>query len=552
MDKPVEAWNLGVALDTRIHALKHGDQVSDDGGSSAPFHKIQLVYRMRLCLIVVFLSLVVALISFGRPFLASNGVVEISVVLAGFWLWRVFWTILTTRRARKYCNEIWSELRHRAERVWSHGWRPVRLHIQVTACFDSPEVTARVIHELVNQLSRESIAATVYYGTTSAYDEAILNTVFDEAVSGIEGLDLDLVFIRLEQIGHYVSTGKVLREMRRWGALPDDLIIFLDDDTVLGPDLLKKTLPLFCVEQDLQIVATDQQPICFGPGWIENWLHLRFAQRRLELCAQALSGRFLPYSGRIRILRAGLVLDEAFILSQEAHQRGLEQASRFRRLSVSDSITWCHLLKRQGRMIFVPDAQVYSVSLLQDADWRRVALHLRRWSGQAMRRAAQVILLGPTAVSLFVWLRVVDMRLTALVAVLVPFVLFTGEMMMAGFAAFWIVLIFLTRIMAAGPLLQQGRTPWILIPYVCCVTPLIHGSVVCVSWGLRVGKYLSRQMATGEAVGRWGFPMCRARSLAPKDHRPEAPLGNASTTAPPNIRGANAEPSNTRPSNTEP
>ncbi|CUH88976.1 hypothetical protein PH5382_02920 [Phaeobacter sp. CECT 5382] len=509
MRKPEATRTWGADLQAQILAQRDRDRSVLSEDAEPANRKTAQLLVVGVCSFLIVLPLAYGWQFFLQDSLMQSGLMQSSVFqlslgLAALGAWRLFWSGLTYRRARRYSSSDWPALRRRADRIWTKGWRPERLHIQITACFETPELGRQVIFELVRQIRNEAIPTTVYYGTTSAYDEAILNELFEEAARerelGEDELGLELVFIRLQTAGHFVSMGKVLREIRRWGAGPDDLIIFLDDDTILGPDVLKKTLPLFALDMELQLVTTDQKAICFGASWICTWLRLRFEQRRQELSSQALSGRILPFSGRIRILRARDILDESFICAQEVHQQGLEQASRFRRLSVADSITWCHLLKNKGKMLFVPDVHVYSISLLKGVGWHRIALHLRRWSGQMMQRSGQVIAMGPVNIPTFVWLRVVDLRLSALLAIFVPLVLLSGEMMRPGFAAFWISLVFLVRVLLGVLVLEYQRNPWILLPYTLCVTSVVHGGVTLFEWASRVRHFLSPDGPDG-AVG---------------------------------------------------
>lgn len=434
--------------------------------------------------------LLMGLLIFGIFPLLWGPAAGIGLVLLGYLLWRHGWSIWSAYRGRRFCNVVWPDVRRRADLMWQQGWRPKRFHVQITACFEAPEITRRAIFALVQQIREEGIPTTVYYGTASAYDEAILTGFFEDARADGGALDLQLVFIRLKQSGHYITMGKVLREIRRWGAEPDDLILFLDDDTILGPDALRKTLPLFVLDPELQLVGTGQEAICFGPKWVRDWLRLRFARRHQELCSQSLSGRFLPLSGRLRILRARRVLDEAFIRQQEQSLRFPKVASKHLRLSVSDSITWIHLLRSKGRMMFVPDVTVYSISLLRQLNVLELALHLRRWSGQSMQRAIQVLSLGPAVISGYIWWRVLDMRLAFLMTLLVPAMLLVGEGLSGGVALTWIVVGVTARFLTGLYTLGREISGRSLLLHGLWLTPLIHICVSLLDWGHRAAEWL--------------------------------------------------------------
>ena len=72
--------------------------------------------------------------------------------------------------------------------------------------------------------------------------------------------------------------------------------------------------------------------------------------------------------------------------------------------------------------------------------------------------------------------------------------------MRPGFAAFWISLVLLVRVLLGVLVLEYQRNPWILLPYTLCVTSVVHGGVTLFEWASRVRHFLSPDGPDG-AVG---------------------------------------------------
>ena len=56
-------------------------------------------------------------------------------------------------------------MRERADAVWKSGWRPGRLHIQMTTYYEEPAITRRVIGSIIGQIRKEGIPTTLWIGT---------------------------------------------------------------------------------------------------------------------------------------------------------------------------------------------------------------------------------------------------------------------------------------------------------------------------------------------------------------------------------------------------
>ena len=265
---------------------------------------------------------------------------HVTITIGMLGAWRFGWWFTHAVRAERYRRFKWPRMRERADAVWQSGWRPRRLHIQMTTYYEEPAITKRVIGLILGQIRREGIPTTLYVGTGSAYDEMIIRSFVEAHAQDIPDDLAELVFIRQNQPGKRMAIGLILRAINRNGIDPDDLVIFMDGDALYGNDVLEKTLPLFGADPELQALTTDEEVICYGPKWIESWLDMRFAQRRLAMQSHAMADKVLTLTGRMSVFRAQHMLSERFIRTIESDHLDHWLWGRFRFLSGDDKSTW--------------------------------------------------------------------------------------------------------------------------------------------------------------------------------------------------------------------
>lgn len=338
-------------------------------------------------------------------------VLHVTLVIGALGTWRFGWWFTHAVRAEIYRRVKWPRMRAAADAVWRSGWRPRRLHIQMTTYYEEPAITKRVIGSILGQIKREGIPTTLYIGTGSAYDELIIRSFVEAHAQDIPDDLAELVFIRQNQPGKRMAIGLILRAINRNGVDPNDLVIFMDGDALYGWDVMEKTLSMFGADPELQALTTDEEVICYGPKWIANWLDMRFAQRRLAMQSHAMSDKVLTLTGRMSVFRAQHMLSETFIRTIEADHLDHWLWGRFRFLSGDDKSTWYHMLTRRAKMTYVPDATVFTIEVIKENGLERMVQNFRRWSGNMLRNGTRAIALGPRTVKPFIWWCVVDQRI---------------------------------------------------------------------------------------------------------------------------------------------
>lgn len=402
---------------------------------------------------------------------------QITIVLGVLGLWRFGWWFTHAVRAEIYRRFHWPDMRQRADRVWNSGWRPRRLHIQMTTYFEEPSITERVIGSILGQIRRERIPTTLYIGTGSAYDEMIIRSFVEKHAQDIPSDLAELVFLRQNQPGKRMAIGMILRSISRSDVDPNDLIIFMDGDALFGTNVLEKTLSMFGADPELQALTTDEEVICYGPEWISAWLSMRFAQRRLAMQSHALSDKVLTLTGRMSVFRANHILAERFIRTIEADHLDHWLWGRFRFLSGDDKSSWYHLLTRGAKMTYVPDATVYTIEVIKENGLGRMVQNFRRWSGNMLRNGSRAIALGPKTVKPFIWWCLVDQRIAMWTMMVSPTLALLATFQEPAYLWSCLIWVAFSRLVLCLFLFRYSREVDLSWPFILYLNQVINASV---------------------------------------------------------------------------
>lgn len=402
---------------------------------------------------------------------------HVTILLGVLALWRFGWWFTHALRAEYYRRLKWPPIRRAADALWASGWRPGRLHIQMTTYFEEPAITRAVIGSILQQIRHARIPTTLWIGTGSAYDEMIIREYIETHGADMPQGMAELVFVRQNQGGKRMAIGLVLRGMARRGISPDDLVIFMDGDAVFGADVLEKTLAVFGADPELQALTTDEEVLCYGPRWIGALLEMRFAQRRLAMQSHAVSDRVLTLTGRMSVFRARHIVDPRFIRTIEADHLDHWLWGRFRFLSGDDKSTWYHLLSKRAKMTYVPDVTVYTVEIIKGGGMERMIQNYRRWSGNMLRNGARAIALGPRAMPLFIWWCIVDQRIAIWTMMAGPVLAVYATMADPIFFLSVLIWIVASRLMLCTVLFTYARRPNLSWPFILYLNQFVNAGV---------------------------------------------------------------------------
>jgi mannuronan synthase len=431
---------------------------------------------------------------------ANNDIIYVIGILG---IWRYLWWANHFARAKIFEKITYPRMRDRAAAVWESGWRPRHIHIQMTTFREHREISEAVIRALVGEIREAGVPATIWLGSSELSDELKISRHLQLVGSDC---DITLRIIRQNQPGKRVAIALILRAMSRAGLGKDDIVIFMDGDFVFHPGMVRKCFPLFALDPDLHALTTDEHVMVRGPWWMQSWLNMRFAQRRMAMQSHALSNRVLTLTGRCSVFRATHVVSEEFIRLQEADFLTHWLWGSFRFLSGDDKSTWYTLLKRNVKMTYVPDASGTTIEVVEGSGYRRMVENLRRWSGNMLRNGWRAIMLGPRAMPFFIWWCCVDQRLAMWTMLFSPMVAIAGLLKYGGsFILSYAVYIAVTRMMLSMVLFSYARRVDLNFVWTLYVNQLLNAIVkVYMQWRLAKQKWTNRgNQKAGFSGGGW-------------------------------------------------
>ena len=343
----------------------------------------------------------------------------VTISLGTLGIWRYSWWLVHVLRAEFYQHKRFPKIRASADKVWRDGWRPRHMHFMMTTFRERRETTELVILSICREVEETGVPTTLWLGSGDIYDEEIIMSYLRQYASH---LPLELVMIRQNISGKRMAIGLVLRAMSRRGIHRDDLIVFMDGDAVLAPGILRKCCPLFENDPKLQAITTDEEVICYGPKWIQSWLTMRFAQRRIAMQSHSMANKVLTLTGRMSVFRANHLTRHKFIRMLEADHLHHWLWGTFRFLSGDDKSTWYYMLTQYAKMLYVPDALVYTIEEIEGSGIERMTQNFRRWSGNMLRNGTRALKLGPNKIGFFIWWCVMDQRIAMWTMLVSPIV----------------------------------------------------------------------------------------------------------------------------------
>ena len=404
---------------------------------------------------------------------------HVTIVIGGLGLWRFGWWTTHVVRAWIYAFVRYPSLRRRADAAWLAGHRPRRVHFMMTTFRERPEITHAVVDSIVRELRATGLPGTIWLGSGDESDEIVIADFL-----AVHGRDIEIRFEIARQCkpGKRYGIGASLRAMARGRdrgeVREDDVVVFMDGDSIIGDGMLAKCTSLFVTDPALEAMTTDEEVICYGPRWIQLWLTMRFAQRRIAMQSHALAGKVLTLTGRLSLFRVNHVIRPDFYeLVEEDH---LEHWlwGRFRFLSGDDKTTWYYMLRAGAKMMYVPDAIAYTVEHIEGSGYERMVQNLRRWSGNMLRNGARAIALGPRRTGFFIWWCIVDQRIAMWTMLVSPVLGLMGALLVSpAFLATYFIWIAITRLWQAMVLFGYSREVHLVYPLLLYVNQFVNAAV---------------------------------------------------------------------------
>lgn len=429
-------------------------------------------YVVLFKILVFFMLLIIASRILPNKYWDSQARVYVLVVGA-LGIWRYSWWCTHAVRAVLYRHR-YAVISERASAIWQSGWRPRHVHFMMTTFYEHEEVTIKVVQGILTQIREMEVPATIWLGSGARYDEKLIE---DYLQQNTEGLNVRFVMVRQNVPGKRMAIGLVLRAMNRDNIDKDDIIAFMDGDSILAPNCLRRCAPLFKLDPELQAVTTDEEVLCKGPAWVRYWLTMRFAQRRIAMQSHSLSNKVLTLTGRMSVFRAHHLasLDLINLLENDYLEHWLW--GRFRFLSGDDKSTWYYMLTKRAKLMYVPDAMAYTVEYIEGFGLVRMIENFRRWSGNMLRNGSRALALGPRNIGFFIWWCVLDQRISMWTMLYSPVIAILGTLVEPTFILGYILWAVFSRLMLSLVLNCYTREVNLYFPFILYFNQLINSMV---------------------------------------------------------------------------
>lgn len=363
------------------------------------------------------------------------------VGLGAIGIWRWLWFGLHLVRSWIYQHVVFARWRRKANRIPLEDFPPICLLVPTYK--EKPWITERVFQAIAEEAKAFSQPVTLVTVSSGPEEDA-------DIVRALQLADPTLSSVRVHHVtdpgeGKRKALAQGLRELATLNLPENTIVALMDGDSVITPGTLKRCLPFFVMFPKLGALTTDEVPEVSGSYIFSEWFHLRFSQRHYQMCSISLSNKVLCLTGRFSLYRSEAALHPNFAEQLENDMLNDWLWGQFKFLSGDDKTTWYWLLQhRNYDLLYIPDVVVYSIETVSGSLYNRMYQNMRRWFGNMLRNGNRALALGPRRTGLFVWLCLLDQRLSMWTCLVSPclllIALLSGRWFVVGMLLSWLLL----------------------------------------------------------------------------------------------------------------
>lgn len=339
---------------------------------------------------------------------------ETLIAIGLFALWRYSWQVTHYIRALIYHLIVYRRIRSKVRQAAQDGVFPQHIFFIIPSYNEEPWVSSETFFSIMSELNRIPSSATLVVSTGSDSDDSVISAAYHAHPARHK---VELVLQR-QRMGKRIAMGHALRAVaRRYNDKgmnhKNSVTIFMDGDSYLESGMFAKTLPLFCYDEKLGALTTNELAyINTKSQWYKDWFNLKFGQRHILFQSHSLSRKVLTLTGRFSIFRSSIVIREDFISQIENDILTHPFHGKFRFLMGDDKSSWFFLLKSGWDMLYIPDAICYSLES-REASFLDLSTSLPfRWYGNTMRNNSRSLALGWKKIGTFIWICILDQRIS--------------------------------------------------------------------------------------------------------------------------------------------
>ena len=340
-----------------------------------------------------------------------------SLAVIGFiGLWRYLWLITHCIRAAIYEYWMYPSMQFRCSQLPDDEKYPQTLFYVIPTWGEKPAVTKSMFGSVLTEVASIPSRIVIFVNSGSEEEDQIFRDILANHASKDR---ITMHYIR-QVGGKRQGMADVLNELGKYDVDSTDVVALMDGDTVLGPGILERCLPLFALNPKCHAITTDNISVTEGHWLYRKWYTLRFSMRHRYMKSLSLSRQLQVLTGRFSLFRAQECITEEFIASLENDriQHWLHGEIEF--VTGDDKSTWYTLLKKGSEMFYVPDAYIFCMEDSGPKPFSMSIKKMHRWFGNMLRNNGRAIMLGVGAQKPFVWWCNVDQRLSMFTSLMGP------------------------------------------------------------------------------------------------------------------------------------
>lgn len=339
----------------------------------------------------------------------TKGSEEFLFIIGGLALWRYSWGAVHFIRAMIYKNFTFPKYR-KLEQRYSEDLLPSKIYLLVTSFRIESDTSIQVFRSVIREATNSGTQCTIIASLVEKADEDMVKTLFLDAHAP-DTVKLNIV--RIPGTGKRDGLAQGFRTISR-DCPPDDAVVaVIDGDTILEPDLLKRSTTFFKMMPEIGALTTDEECDVKGSNLIRAWHSLRFAQRQILMSSMGLSKRVLTLTGRMSMFRASIISNPDFIAQVEDDHLTHWRFGKLRFLTGDDKSSWYWVLKNKWSMLYVPDVKIHTIEHPPSPHFvAATTMLMRRWFGNMLRTNERALTLPPHVTGYFTWWCLMDQRLS--------------------------------------------------------------------------------------------------------------------------------------------
>lgn len=331
---------------------------------------------------------------------------------------------------------------------------PERVHFIIPTFREKPWVTRKMLVSITREAASIPSQVNLYITTGGPDEDKVVRDCLNTCIP-----NKLLKVHMMRQTSKRNGMAYALRAAARVnGDETNSIVVLMDGDTLLGKNILRKSLPFFTLLPKVGGLTTNNIAVTTGPEWYRRWYALRFSLRNRYMSSTSLSHKILTLTGRFSFIRAGVALSDEFIERVEKDSMDDWMYGQIEFKTGDDKSTWFTLLRNGWDMLYVPDTYIYCLENAGEHPlWESIG-KMRRWFGNMLRNNGRAIALGPRRIGVFTWFSLLDQRISMWTSLVLP----TGVAMLIFTESptvliYFIVWILATRLFYLAALAVEGH-----------------------------------------------------------------------------------------------